>query len=199
MLISYEDKSKTGTYKLGIVKEVEIDTDGLVRTCVVGYRLVRSDMPVEELRFYYKGLKCKELRVPVQRLCIILPVEEYDEPEFLRKSDKEPEKSTSEEENKLSEEETVGEVGNTLEKRSGTERETVEEKCKEEMLEEYDEIKLNDAKQVSARNCLIRSYRESKEKKRKVRITDKSAKSLHGDSSVFEITWQDCQGGVENL
>ena len=86
VLISYSDKSKTGTFRLGIVEEIETDPDGLVRTCLVGYRLVRSDMPVEELKFYFKGLKWKKLRVPVQRLCIILPVEEHGVPEFLKKN-----------------------------------------------------------------------------------------------------------------
>ena len=57
VLISYADKSKTGTYRVGIVQQVETDQDGLVRTCEVGYRLIRSDLPVEELKFYFKGLK----------------------------------------------------------------------------------------------------------------------------------------------
>ena len=87
VLICYNDKSKTGTYKLGLVETVEVDEDGLVRTCEVAYRLVRSDLPAQELRFYYKGLKCKRLRVPVQRLCIILPVEERDQPAFLKKEE----------------------------------------------------------------------------------------------------------------
>ena len=46
VLISYSDKSKSGTFKFGIVESVEVDPDGLIRTCVVGYRIVRSDMPV---------------------------------------------------------------------------------------------------------------------------------------------------------
>ena len=54
MLISYSDKSKSGTYRLGIVEGVEWDTDNLVRTCEVSYRLVRSDLPADELRFYFK-------------------------------------------------------------------------------------------------------------------------------------------------
>ena len=66
VLISYTDKSKTGTFRLGIVEDIEVDSDGLVRTCLVGYRLVRSDLPMEEMRFYYKGLKRKKLRVSVQ-------------------------------------------------------------------------------------------------------------------------------------
>lgn len=53
-----------------------MNEDGLVRTCTVQYRLIRADLPVEDLRIYFKGLTFKSLRVPVQRLVIILPVEE---------------------------------------------------------------------------------------------------------------------------
>ena len=40
------------------------------------YRIVRSDLPMGDLRIYFKGLTFKSLRVPVQRLVVILPVEE---------------------------------------------------------------------------------------------------------------------------
>ena len=76
VLVSYPDKSKTGTFRLGRVDKIEVDEDGLVRTCVVKYRLVRSDLPKEDMMIYFKGLKCKSIRVPVQRLVMILPVEE---------------------------------------------------------------------------------------------------------------------------
>ena len=76
MLVSYTDKSKTGTFRLGRVDKIEVDEDGLVRTCVVQYRLVRSDLPKEDMMIYFKGLKCKSIRVPVQRLVMILPIEE---------------------------------------------------------------------------------------------------------------------------
>ena len=55
VLISYTDKSKSGTWKLGRVVSVELDSDNLVRTCIVEYRLVRSDLPADELRVYFKG------------------------------------------------------------------------------------------------------------------------------------------------
>ena len=35
VLISYSDKSKSGTYRLGIVLQVEYNSDNLVRTCEV--------------------------------------------------------------------------------------------------------------------------------------------------------------------
>ena len=47
-----------------------------VHSNTVQYRLVRADLPVEDLRIYFKGLTYKSLRVPVQRLVIILPIEE---------------------------------------------------------------------------------------------------------------------------
>ena len=49
------------------------------------YRIVRSDLPKEEMKLYFHGIKWKKLRAPVQRLCVILPVEEHGIPEHLRK------------------------------------------------------------------------------------------------------------------
>ena len=37
---------------------------------------MRCDLPAEDLRIYFEGLKFKQIRVPVQRLSMILPVEE---------------------------------------------------------------------------------------------------------------------------
>ena len=87
VLLSYLGKSLAGTYRLGLVEEIEVDKDGLVRTCIVGYRLIRSDLPKEDLRYYYKGNCRKKLRVPIQRLSLIVPVEEIGLPEFLKKKD----------------------------------------------------------------------------------------------------------------
>ena len=39
VLLSYETKSKAGTYRLGVVVEVELEQDGLVRTVLVTYSL----------------------------------------------------------------------------------------------------------------------------------------------------------------
>ena len=85
VLISYQDKSKSVNFKLGIVETVEVDQDGLVRTCQVRYRLVRSDLPAEEMRIYFRGLQYRKLRALVQRLCVVLPVEEQEQPAFLSK------------------------------------------------------------------------------------------------------------------
>ena len=74
VLIEYKSKSMPGTYRLGRVLSVEVDDDGLVRTCTVTYKLVR---PVNENnRDTVDDVVTKEIRVPVQRLVLILPVEE---------------------------------------------------------------------------------------------------------------------------
>ena len=74
VLIQYSSKSAPGTYRLGRVKQVEIDTDNLVRTCTVVYKLVK---PVNEKNMNTVGdVVSKEIRVPVQRLVLILPIEE---------------------------------------------------------------------------------------------------------------------------
>ena len=76
VLIQYEGKCKPATYRLGIFIGVEVDADGLVRTVLVEYSLL-SELSESE-RLSYKGITKKRLRVPVQRLVLILPVEERD-------------------------------------------------------------------------------------------------------------------------
>ena len=74
MLIKYTSRAKVGEYRPGVVKDVEVDQDNLVRTCVVDYSLVK---PVKEKhRLAYKGITKKEIRVPVQRLVLLVPNEE---------------------------------------------------------------------------------------------------------------------------
>ena len=68
VLIQYSSKTAPGTYRLGRIKEVEVDSDGLVRTCTVRYGLVKSGASPDITR--------KEVRVPIQRLVLILPIEE---------------------------------------------------------------------------------------------------------------------------
>jgi hypothetical protein len=75
VLIEYKCKSFPGTYRLGRVKEVEADSnDGLVRTCTVVYKLVKGSS--KNMRDIFKDITSKEVRLPVQRLVLILPVEE---------------------------------------------------------------------------------------------------------------------------
>ena len=54
------------------------DVDGLVHTCTVIYSLLAELS--EKDRAMYKGITKKQLRVPVQRLVMILPVEESEVP-----------------------------------------------------------------------------------------------------------------------
>ena len=74
VLIQYVGKSKPGSYRLGVVTGVEVESDGCVRTVTVQYSLL-SDLPAKD-RLVYKGITKKQIRVPVQRLVLILPVEE---------------------------------------------------------------------------------------------------------------------------
>ena len=76
VLISYQGKCTPGTYRLGVECEIEVSPDGLVRTVTVDYSLL-AELPVAE-RHLYKGITKKRIRVPVQRLVLILPVEERD-------------------------------------------------------------------------------------------------------------------------
>ena len=74
VLIEYKSKSAPGTYRLGRVAQVEYDEDSLVRTCLVKYRLVK---PITaHNKDSLDDVLNKEIRVPVQRLVLILPIEE---------------------------------------------------------------------------------------------------------------------------
>ena len=75
VLIEYKSKSFPGSYRLGRVKDVEVDpNDNLVRTCTVVYKLVKPS--ARNSRDIFKDITSKEIRLPVQRLILILPVEE---------------------------------------------------------------------------------------------------------------------------
>ena len=74
VLIQYSSKAAPGTYRLGRVTQVEVDSDALVRTCTVMYKLVK---PVDEKnKDTVSDVVTKKVRVPVQRLVLILPVNE---------------------------------------------------------------------------------------------------------------------------
>ena len=74
VLIEYKTKSFPGTYRLGRVDNVVVDADGLVRTCTVTYKLIKSTST--SLRNIHEDITTKQIAVPVQRLIIILPIEE---------------------------------------------------------------------------------------------------------------------------
>ena len=74
VLIKYSSKSFPGTYRLGRVKKVDVDSDNLVRTCTVRYHLVKQITALNSDTV--KDVTHKEVCVPIQRLVLILPVEE---------------------------------------------------------------------------------------------------------------------------
>ena len=77
VLVQYTSKSSPGVYRLARVISVEVDeVDMLVHTCTVLYSLLAELKQADRLK--YKGVTKKQLRVPVQRLVLILPVEEVD-------------------------------------------------------------------------------------------------------------------------
>ena len=178
VLISYTDKSKTGTYKMGVVDSVEIDIDGLVRTCEVRYRLVRSDLPVKDLRLYFKGLTFKKLRVPVLRLCVILPIEEQRHPDnFLTtKNLNEDTKENRDDYGAHIKEKNIKPKRNDKE----------EEKCLQQHdLEEVENMKLNDPSQEIARNSLVGTYRLSLARRIRVQHSNRSVRIIHKNFSDF--------------
>ena len=75
VLLQYTGKCKPATYRLAVVVQITVDTDGLVRTVIVEYSLLDEVDPLEKLKF--TGITKKKLEVPLTRLVIILPVEEY--------------------------------------------------------------------------------------------------------------------------
>ena len=170
VLISYSEKSKSGTFRLGIVEQVEVDDDGLVRTCTVGYRLVRSDLPPEEQRLYYKGLKYKQIRVPVQRLCVILPIEEHKEPGYLTRvgqDDQIVKDDFVEEKNVVEESGDEGIVDGDTASRDLTE------------VVNVDEVEMIEAEQIAARAMLVKNFRATKVKTVRIQQTNSSVQMLH--------------------
>ena len=75
VLVQYSSVTKPGSYRLAKVVSVEQDEDdGLVRTCTVVYSIL-AELGIDEM-LEYKGITRKERGVLVQRLVLILPVEE---------------------------------------------------------------------------------------------------------------------------
>ena len=75
VLIKYSTKSKAEDFRKEMVTKVEVDEDGLVRTVVVIYKLINKPTPK------YEGITTKEIRLPVQRLVVIMAVEDQIERE----------------------------------------------------------------------------------------------------------------------
>ena len=213
VLISYTDKSKTGSFRLGIVEKVEMDSDGLIRTCVVSYRLVRCDLPREEMRIYLKGLKFKEIRVPIQRLCVILPVEEQGGSPILKKKQSDVEVSGE----AVSEQTGSGEDDASLEVQAGTSDELLVGQGVDGFVDNVKQVKsaeneVNFVEPQGVKNfvCLedfvekisvedqrmlrevcVQNYRLNLMKKQKVQKTSQSVKMLHRNYTNFVETWEE--------
>ena len=160
--IKYVDKSKTGTFKLGRVESIEVDSYGLVRTCLVQYRLVRSDQPIEELRIYFKGLQFKNIRVPVQRLVIILPIEEQEEV-HVEQVDVEKTKDI----------EIITDEDCDIEEDKG-----------DELKDKGVDVE-NDSEELVAHNYWVESYRKTILKNKKEKKISRTVKELHKNISLF--------------
>ena len=71
------DKSPIkGSYILGIVESVKLGNDGLVRSCTIGYTVASKKDSVDK---YSEGKRISVTR-SIQRLSLILPVEEQESP-----------------------------------------------------------------------------------------------------------------------
>ena len=70
----YTGKSKSAEFKIGRIVAVKLDSDQLVRTCLVRYRLVQNMTKVEKTS--YKGVTVKHIRLSIQQLVVLLPQEE---------------------------------------------------------------------------------------------------------------------------
>ena len=142
-----------------------------MRTCEVSYRIVRSDLPAKELRFYFKGLKYKKIRVPVQRLCVLLPVEEQDCSPFLCKQPGGDGAVSDHVNNEFLEDISVDDEENIVK--------TIGEVQKVEVKEEP--LRLSAVNSVEAQSVLMMRYRSSKIRKVRCQITSRSVAMIYSD------------------
>ena len=76
-VVLLHDKSPIkGSYILGIVESVKLGNDGLVRSCTIGYTVASKKDSVDK----YSGGKRISVTRSIQRLSLILPVEEQESP-----------------------------------------------------------------------------------------------------------------------
>ena len=75
IVLIHESSPIKGRYTLGIVESVKVSQDGLVRSCVVGYRIPSSRDSIGK----YSGGKKVTVTRSVQRLSLLLPIEEQSE------------------------------------------------------------------------------------------------------------------------
>ena len=141
----------------------------------MGYRLVRSDLPPEEQRLYYKGLKYKQIRVPVQRLCVILPIEEHKEPGYLTRGGQD---------DQIVKDDVVEE--------SGDEGIVDGDTASRDLTEvvNVDEVEMIEAEQIAARVMLVKNFRATKVKTVRIQQTNRSVQMLHGKFAHFvKLGW----------
>ena len=75
VLVMYEKRLKKGDYKLGRVMAVHPDCKGVVRTVTVGFR--KTD--IREKMLPYIPKKLQEITLGVQRVAVVLPVEQQQD------------------------------------------------------------------------------------------------------------------------
>ena len=134
------------------------------------------------MRIYFRGLKYKNLRALVQRLGVVLPVEEQEQPTFLSKFG--------------FRDDSVVEADETLEEVSGSQNLLVKDNDVDEKIgieeprdfgnDDVEDVSLNDPRQVVARNRLIKVFRTTLVKVKKERKTNKFVKLLHDYFAMFE-------------
>jgi hypothetical protein len=123
--------------------------------------LVRSDLPKEDMMIYFKGLKCKSIRVPVQRLVMILPIEE----QLVEVKTEDTKVENQEETN----DDNLNEV-------------VVDE---EDLTGEKEQVEEIVGEKIDEKSYLIQSYRMSLLKKKKVMKTTKTVKSLMRSYAMY--------------
>ena len=74
LVLVHDSNKLRNKYKLAVVTEVHASQDGLVRSCTVGFRQSRSPTKWKKYRSVWQTLQQS-----VQRLTLLLPVEEQEE------------------------------------------------------------------------------------------------------------------------
>ena len=78
VLVLYDSKMVAGDYRLARIVEVHPDPHGVIRTVTVAYQPRDSRERVSKKPPYLKNKELVHLRLGVQRICVIQPVEEQE-------------------------------------------------------------------------------------------------------------------------
>ena len=167
---------------------------------------------MEEMRFYFKGLKYKRLRVPIQRLCVILPVEEQEGPQFLKKTfdDNEVIVRDDDESEVISvgtgdvdvESSLARQVCDTADIKDQGEDDLVDEKLVKPAdievdfvgdepfeVEDFFEVELGENQKLTRRVC-VQNYKLSILKKVRKQKTSSFVQLLHKAYNLFDELWK---------